>query len=56
MDFGMGGTADPVLTSDDVLGYVTQKAVDLATSSSVNGSTILTENSPNGTNKVFQMA
>ena len=40
---GWDCSEDSVLTSDDVLGYVTQNPIDLATSSSVNGSPILTE-------------
>ena len=42
---GWDCSEDSVLTSDDVLGYVTQNPIDLAGGSSVNTSPILTENS-----------
>ena len=42
---GWGCSEDSVLTSDDVLGYVTQNPIDLAGGSSVNTSPILTESS-----------
>ena len=40
-----GCADDSVLTSDDVLGYVTQNPIDLADGSSINTSPILTESS-----------
>ena len=42
---GWSCAEDSVLTSEDVLGYVTQNPIDLADGSSVNTSPILTENS-----------
>ena len=43
--FGWSCAIDSVLTSEDVLGYVTQNPIDLADGSSVNTSPILTESS-----------
>ena len=41
---GWSCAEDSVLTSDDVLGYVTQNPIDLATSSSVDGKEIVSQN------------
>ena len=49
---GWSCSEDSVLTSDDVLGYVTQNPIDLAGGSSVDTSPILTENSSLEWNKI----
>ena len=43
---GWSCAEDSVLTSDDVLGYVTQNPIDLLRSSSVDGKGIVTQNAP----------